>query len=910
MLIEIKLKKNLLLLFAIFLLLPRLQAQVTPTAAQEAQARAILQRKGVDEGELKNRLLLKGLDIDRLSTAELLAARPQIEATVAELEAEKKQAQQPAPPPTERPEMATTTAIDTLPPLDTLLLPAKEEEVWGHALFNNQSLAVYRAGDQVRPPNSYRLGVGDAVAISIFGASQADLKFIIDQEGFIRPPSMPRIYLKGIPLGQASKLVEDRFRQYYSFQAGQFSFTVDAARTITVNIFGETRRNGSFTISAVNTAFNALAAAGGPKAGGSVRQIKLLRDGQEMLIDLYAFLMNPGLQADFFLENNDVIFVPLAAEIVQVEGAVGRPMRYEIKAGETVAELLRYAGGLLPEAATESATLQEIVAGRERIINLDLSKEGGNYAFGAQQATVDFNPLIGLRRGYVLRVQRRRGEVRSLVSISGAVAVAGDYAYSEGMGLRDLVNKGQLLPSSRSDVAFLRRQNPDSTLQLLPIQLTEWLDNPLLTTDFPLQPGDALIVLSAADFTSDASITVTGAVRDTLTNYPYSRADNLTVADAILLAGGLQENASEEAFLIRINPANTQQRQYVRLDITTPAGLATKLRPNDELRVFSREKFSDPFPVSVRGAVRSPGTYTYDPSLGLADLLTLAGGTKLEAALNKIDVFRLEIAQNENTQTKSRTLELDENFHIIGGASPDFSLQPYDVVVVRSVPEFELIQTVTVNGAVRYPGDYALDSRNLRLSDLVLKSGSLTTEAFPPGATLYRTEANIGYVVIRLAEALKDPQSVANITLKDGDILDIPKALDLVSIRSRGTQANEIYEGSLLEDGTLDVAFSGEKTAKWYIDNFAAGFSKDARRSSLTIQYPNGELGKSRKFLLFNSYPTVRPGSSIQIGLKPVKKERKAREEPIDWVGISQVTLGGITTLLTLYLLIQRTNEP
>lgn len=904
--------KNLLFLF-LFLSLTGLQAQGMPSAAQEAQARAILQRKGVDETELKNRLRLQGLDVDRMSTAELMAARPQIEATIAELEAEKKQTQQLPPAPQKDSIPLSQPKKDSLPPLDTLLLPATEGEVWGHALFRNRSLEVYQANDNVRAPNSYRLGAGDAVAISIFGASQADLKFIIDTEGFIRPPGMPRIYLKGIALGKATELVESRFRQYYSFQPGQFSFTVDAARSISVNVFGETKRNGSFTISAVNTAFNAIIAGGGLKESASIRQIKLLRNGSEQIIDVYRFLLDPASENDFFLENNDIIFVPIAGDIVQIEGAIARPMRYELLPGETVADALFYAGGLLATAAPENLTLLQTEEGREKVININLKEAGGEVVFhpaaqndGTQRATRT-SGLFGSRRSHVLRIPSRVGAAQDFVAISGAVSLPGAYAFQPGMGLRDLLAQGQFREDSRRDVAFLRRQNPDSTFQLLSIPLAAWLDNPQLTTDYPLERLDELIILSVADFASKTTITVTGAVRDTLTDYPYSTADNLTVADGILLAGGLRDNASNQAFLIRTNPANTQERQYLRVDISTPEGLAAKLRPNDELRIFPQEKFSDPFPLTIKGAVRNPGTYTYDPSLGLADLLTLAGGLKLEAARNKIDIFRLILKQNETTQTSSQTLEIDKDFNI--SSDSNFQLQPYDVVVVRSVPEFELIQTVKIQGAVRYPGDYALDSRNLRLSELVNKSGGLTVEAFPEGAKLYRQEGNIGYVVIRLFDALANPKGVANITLKDGDILEVPKALDLVAIRPTGTQATEIYDTELLEDGTLDIAFSGEKSAKWYIDKFAAGFNSQAKRSSLTVQYPNGELGKTKKLLFFNSYPKVRSGSSIQMTLKAPKKQRKQREEPIDWVGITQVTLGGLTTLLTLYLLLEQRNQ-
>ncbi|MEL6273915.1 MAG: polysaccharide biosynthesis/export family protein, partial [Bacteroidota bacterium] len=282
---------NLILFIAIITCLwCELHAQQAPSAAQEAQLRSELQRRGLDGEELKTRLLTIGLNVDQMSAEELLAAQPQIEAVVAQLEAEKEAAEESAQMEAERRAAALAarqseaiqdavasgaTVEEAISETTTDVLQRQQDvpNIWGHALFKNQSLQVYRTTDNVRPPETYRLGVGDEVAVSIFGASQADLKMMIGQDGFITPPNMPRIYLKGITLGKARELVESRFQQFYVFREGQFTFNIDAARTITVNIFGETERNGSFTISAVNTAFNALVAAGGPTENGSVRKI-------------------------------------------------------------------------------------------------------------------------------------------------------------------------------------------------------------------------------------------------------------------------------------------------------------------------------------------------------------------------------------------------------------------------------------------------------------------------------------------------------------------------------------------------------------------------------------------------------------------------------------------------------------
>ena len=274
-------------------------------------------------------------------------------------------------------------------------------------------------------------------------------------------------------------------------------------------------------------------------------------------------------------------------------------------------------------------------------------------------------------------------------------------------------------------------------------------------------------------------------------------------------------------------------------------------------------------------------------------------------------MFRLQITQDEPTQTLTATLEIDDNYNIISSSAPNFELRPFDILVVRQAPEFELIQTVFVDGEVRYPGEYALDGDNLKLTDLVKKAGGLTREAFPPGSTLYREQDGIGNVVIHLDDAMKNPAVVTNVTLKEGDILSIPKARDLVSIRTANTSAREIYIDSILTDQNINVAFDGKESARWYIENYAAGYGDNAWKKTTTVQYPNGEIKSTKRFLFFKNYPEVRPGSIVTVGAKPPRKKRAEKEEktPVDWGQVAKETIGVVTSALTLILLLDRVNN-
>jgi hypothetical protein len=234
-------------------------------------------------------------------------------------------------------------------------------------------------------------------------------------------------------------------------------------------------------------------------------------------------------------------------------------------------------------------------------------------------------------------------------------------------------------------------------------------------------------------------------------------------------------------------------------------------------------------------------------------------------------------------------------------------LQPFDQVVVRNIPEFGLQKMVNVQGEVMYAGPYGLTDKNEKLLSLLNRAGGLTLEAFPSGATLYRQQDNIGYIVIRLEEALKNPNSPSNIILKDGDIIEIPKTKDIVSIRG-ATRTSELYPDKILEGGKVNVAFDGAKTAWYYVDKYAAGVGNEGRRRLISVEHPNGQIERTKDFLLFKVYPKVQKGSVITVGYAAKKKElnRKEDRKSIDWGKVLADSVAQATALITLITLLQR----
>ena len=244
-------------------------------------------------------------------------------------------------------------------------------------------------------------------------------------------------------------------------------------------------------------------------------------------------------------------------------------------------------------------------------------------------------------------------------------------------------------------------------------------------------------------------------------------------------------------------------------------------------------------------------------------------------------------------------------YNPIGAA--DFTLQPYDRVYVRTVPEFEFPKMVTIAGEVRYPGPYTIIADNERITNLVKRSGGLTEEAFPEGATLQRSYDGTGPIVIELHEVLKNERSQANIILKDGDVITIPKIKDFVAVAG-AVNTTKLYRQDLLGlDNRVTVVFDGNRSARYYIEKFAGGVSENGDRGKVTVEYPNGTIRQTKDFGLFVVYPKVEKGAIVRVGVKDPEKIRPETEkEPIDWGEVLASAVSQATAVLTLILLIDR----
>lgn len=874
-------------------------------------ARKELEERGLQEEEVREKMLKRGIDIDNIDPtdpAEISKAEKALEEVIKEIEAESKQSTEKA-----LDQLASEStediqdAVEEGKPLDEAIaeeiIDAQNQNadlpptrIYGQQIFRDKTISVFSTAEDVRPPMSYILGPGDRVNISIWGASQEDATYEINKEGYIKPGRMPRVSLKGKTFKVAKELLLSRYAQYYNFRKEEFEVTITYSRIVTVNILGEVFNPGSFTLPATNTAFNALVAAGGPTNIGSIRNIRLIRGGETTRqIDVYEFMNNPEVREQFYLQDNDIIHVGTIGRTVKISGAVRRPYSFELVQGEQLKKLINYAGGLKDNAYQSNIQVKRFVDDKEKIFDVNLRE--------LNQSNRDFE----LQSGDEVVVLEIPKPYKNFVEINGAVELPGRFELNAGMKITDLLRKGVLLEGARKDIAFLLRSRADGTTGYERINLEEAIANPSSPSNLSLRPKDRLRILALGGYVDQATVSIAGAVRSP-GEFDLDTNKDLKLDEAIILAGGLRPDAIDFGYIYRKDPSDNKERQYIRVNmrqaVNNPQSVDNiSLEPLDEIQVLSQFKFTDNTFVKVSGAVRTPGEYPYDESLQLKDVLTLAGGLKMQASTSRIDIFRVLITDNEPTKTIVATVEVDR---VLENINNDFALQPFDQIIVRTAPEFELQRNVSLEGEVVFPGTYALIDKNEDIWSVIKRAGGLTQEAFPPGATLYRSDDDTGYVILKLDEVEKNATSRYNFILKEGDVITIPKKKDLVTIKLGATQASELYPNELLGEGKLNVAYHEGKNAKWYVEKYAAGVGEKGRKRLITVKHPNGEIEETKGFI-FRNYPEVEKGSEIIVGKKPVDPEKEKKEkEDIDWGKVLADSITQATAILTLILLIER----
>ena len=594
----------------------------------------------------------------------------------------------------------------------------KEEEpkrkIFGHDIFNNEEL-TFESSMNLATPQNYRLGPGDEVNIDIWGASQESISETVSPDGYVTVEDIGLIQIGGLTVSQAKA----RLRSVLGarFKDSRIELTLGQTRTVTISVIGEVKVPGTYTLSAFSTVYNALYMAGGPNDIGTLRNIKVYRNGRLLSsVDVYDFLLNGHLTGDVRLQDNDIVTVGPYEALVNITGKVKRPMFYEMKKTESAATLLRYAGGFTGDAYTKAIRVNRKAGQMYSVFNV---------------SEFDLNEFKLMDEDSV-SVDSTLNRYQNMVEVKGAVFRPGRYQVGGHIStVKALIEAADgLTENAIGQHAVMHRMKKDRSLEVKRIDILGILEGN--TPDIELQNEDVLFIGSREEEKNDQTITIHGEV-----NYPgvYKFAANETIEDLVLQAGGLTSAASLAKVDVSrriVEPNATEAGDTLAFtysfslnpDFTIPQGEEPfTLQPYDEVYIRRSPNYNEQQNVTVEGEVQFRGNYTLTSSRQrLSEIIKQAGGLTKRAYPEGAKLLRqMTQEERELMETMLRTAQRNSGHDSIDvkklltlttypvaielekalakpGSDDDPYLREGDRIVV---PRFT--STVSINGEVLYP---------------------------------------------------------------------------------------------------------------------------------------------------------------------------------------------------------------
>ncbi|MEX2600162.1 MAG: SLBB domain-containing protein [Balneolaceae bacterium] len=683
--------------------------------------------------------------------------------------------------------------------------------VFGMDLFG-ETTRTFEPSMNIPTPEDYELGPGDQLVINVWGAAQTSYTLVINPEGNIQISNIGPIHVSGLTITEASEIIISRLATINSGlrpdnpeEANSFAdVRLGDVKSIRVTIAGEVDVPGTYTVSSLATAFNALYAAGGPTRNGSFREVQIIRNNEvAATFDLYDFLVFGDQTDNIRLRNNDLIRVAPYKNRVHVTGEAKRIGFFEMTDGETFEDLVTILAGFTEAAYTRSFLIERRTPTMRSVTTIRYPEEQNTE----------------MRHGDKVIVQRLLDRFENKVTIQGAVMRPGGFELRDGMSLYDLI-------------------------------------------------------VAADGLREDAYMT-----RGTIER--------------------VRENRERET--IPFSPENV---------VNNPALYDMDLRNEDAVRISSLFDMREEYSYRISGAVNEPGEYQFLENTSVKDAIFLAAGFTEEAAAYRIEVARRVTGEGERMKmdqiAEMHYFEVEEDLRF-DPESEDFVLRPFDRIYIRTKPNYQTQQTVRIEGEVQFPGEYVLENRSARISDLIDQAGGISAYGYPEGAALSRRldqdprldrrdlppevlaalesgeEVEVqqqgngemdedrepvtiprSQVAIRLQEVMENRSSPFNLILQPGDIIRIPKELETVRI-----------EGEVLYP--VSVRYNSSRSFRSYLDA-AGGPTESAHLRRAYVVYANGEVDRTRRFLFFRNNPSLEPGATIVIPPEPERRELTPQE--------------------------------
>lgn len=659
---------------------------------------------------------------------------------------------------------------------DMELMYRNQRRVFGRDIFNNKNL-TFEPNMNIATPENYVLGPGDQVFIDIYGASQRQIEATVTPDGDVNIEGFGPVQVSGLSVSKANARLRAQLGTRYA--GSNIRLTVGQTRTIMVNVMGEVRLPGTYTLSAFSSVFHALYMAGGVSDIGTLRNIKVYRKGKLVSeVDIYDYILNGKLTGNVKLADNDVIVVDPYDCLVNITGKVKRPMFYEMKKNESLGTALKYAGGFTGDAYKNTVRVTR-KAGKEYSV-WNVTEFDMNEFSLCDEDSVSVGSVIA--------------RYENMVELRGAALRPGKYQIGGKVTtVRDLLNVADgLQPEAFTDHVILHRMKADRSLEVMALNLTGILNG--TDADVPLQNEDVLFIPSNENKNQDLTLKIYGEVY-----YPgqYQYAEGMTVEDFILQAGGLTESAAKNTVTISRREATSADGQTVRgsraktIEIALKDGFALdgqegfKLLPFDEVYVNKNPEFRAQTKVSVEGEVKNEGIYSLSiENTRVSDVLAMCGGVTAQAAKNGAYILR----KYSNDEERRRVMLLDK---------------------IRADRAYRLSQ-----------GAQMANDDKLRITDSLLVEQQMRNDFYK--------------LAVNLEKSLTQPGCADDVILRDGDRLIIEETRNTVKVSGSVPYPNAVpyTEGKDIRYYMGQAGARGAKNRKWAYIIYQNGSSAMVRQGA------------------------------------------------------------------------------
>jgi protein involved in polysaccharide export with SLBB domain len=796
--------------------------------------------------------------------------------------------------------------------VDTALVTLRKK-IFGFSIFNNK-IGVFEPNLKIATPINYIVGPEDELIVDINGYSEEHYNLIVSPDGYVKINRIGNVYVAGLTIDQAKNKIINKLSQIFiglkqgSSNSGPTTLSASVSlgniRTIGVTIQGEVMFPGTYSVPSLARIMNVIYLAGGPTENGTFREIQLIRNKKLVgKLDLYDFLTSGIQRNDMILQDQDIIKVGVYKTRIEVKGKVKRPALFEVLPNENLDYVLNnFCGGFSEDAFKELVKITRYTNRDRKLIDLNSGIFNSFYP----------------QAGDLIQVESiDKDRFDNKITVIGEVFRPGDFAVEGNESLLKIISRaGGLKEDAFLDRILVERINEDLSRTNLSVNLKEViLDN---SKDIKLKREDKISIFSILDLREKYTVTIHGEINI------VKKTSNSKDSDKKKSKAGIKLTTDEQSNYLQKNTGQLQGGYDNQLqDFQNDEEEEEKIDVDTEIANDLKSESTSNSLINRQVKLTLP----YVENMTVEDLILKAGGLRESAATGFVEIVRRKknIGLDSPKLINSQIAEIikfgiSKNLQLDGTAS-SFKLLPFDEVFIRTSPNYELQQFVTMQGQLVFPGVYGLEKKDERLSDLVSRAGGLNNQAYPQGAKLIRknqlTESektrkkeqlsqiqnNFNGVSIRndesatkiteliginLLAAINNPGGDEDLFLNEGDIIDIPREPQTVKVTGE-----VLYPNS--------VKFNEGKSFKDFISE-AGGFTANSARKRAYVLYSNGSVKRARNVLFIRYFPKIERGAEIIVP-RNVKNINSAQQV----FQLVSVLTGTVTSVIGIITLIKAT---